>query len=97
MQEDLNNTTFNTSSDAGEVESSSAGVEDSSEFDSPEESSEVYTEVGYDYTEQFNAIQSGLVDINTRLDLTITLLFISLAIFVSVLLFRIFNWFWKDL
>lgn len=97
MQEDLNNTTFNTSSDADEVESSSAETEESSEIDSSEDSSEVYTEVGYDYTEQFNSIYSGLLDINTRLDLTITLLFISLAIFVSVLLFRIFNWFWKDL
>lgn len=97
MQEDLNYTTFNTSSDADEVESSSAETEESSEIDSSEDSSEVYTEVGYDYTEQFNSIYSGLLDINTRLDLTITLLFISLAIFVSVLLFRIFNWFWKDL
>lgn len=100
MQENVNYTTFNTSSAGGEAESSPLDMEETSEVentseesseDISEESSENYTESVYiDYTEQFNQL-------NTKLEATFVVLFITLSLFVTIIIFRVFNWFFKDL
>lgn len=67
--------------------------EDSSEVtseDSSEDSSEVI-----DYTESLTYISSGIDAVNTRLELCVTLGFIAISLFVSIIFFKIFSWFWK--
>lgn len=108
----FSNLTFNLSAAGGSGTSPAASEETSSEFlessseissedtseDTSEGSSELSSEIVYiDYTDQLTSIQTGINDANTRLELTITLGFIALAIFVSLTFFRIFNWFWRDL
>ena len=107
---DFSDFAYNLSAAGGFGSSPAASEEYSSELEytseqSSEESSEYIEEsfemssgtVYVDYSEQIASIQSGINDLNTRLDLSITLCFIALALFVSVIFFRIFNWFWKDL
>ena len=87
------------SEDLSEISSedeSEISSEDESELSS-EDLSETTSEVYIDYSDTLQTISTGIDTINNRLELSFTLGYVAIALFVTIILFRIFNWFWKDL
>ena len=104
MPESLDNTLTEYSSEGMEENSSIPSPEDESEISSEDESelssedlSETTSEVYIDYSDTLQTISTGIDTINNRLELSFTLGYVAIALFVTIILFRIFNWFWKDL